>query len=111
MPYVTDKLSYNSEPSFVSSHHVITRTRTGKPEMGETKDGRTLLVAGTVYPSNDENAEGLVYHTVDLTHGNQPVSVMVEGYVYEDALPKEVTEEAKAAMKEIKFEEYNHGGE
>lgn len=105
--FVSKKTIYESAPAFVSSDHIVSRTRTAKKAMGTTEDGRTILKAGTVYPANDATAEGIVLHDLDLTHGDQPVGVMVEGYVYEERLPETVSEEAKEALKEIKFESYN----
>lgn len=101
--FVSKKTTYDSQPAFVSSDHIVSRTRTATQAMGT--DG--ILKGGTVYPANDATAEGIVLHDIDLTHGDQPVGVMVEGYVYEARLPQTVTAEAKEALKEIKFEEYN----
>lgn len=105
--FVSKKKVYESQPAFVSSDHIVSRTRTATQDMGTTENGRTILKAGTVFPKNDASAEGIVLHDLDLTHGDQPVGVMVEGYVYEARLPQEISEEAKEAMKEIKFEKYN----
>jgi len=105
--FVSKKTTYESTPTFVSSDHIISRTRTATQAMGTAQNGRTILKAGTVYPANDATAEGIVLHDIDLTHGDQPVGVMVEGYVYEARLPETVSAEAKAALKEIKFEKYN----
>ncbi|WP_200411298.1 hypothetical protein [Virgibacillus salexigens] len=105
--YVSKKVNYDSQPSFVSSHHMISRTRTAKKAMGTSEGTRTVLKAGKVFPANDETAEGILLHDIDLTHGDQPAGIMVEGYVYESRLPEKVSAEAKTAMKEIKFEEYN----
>lgn len=106
--YLTEKGFYVNRPAFVSSHHYINRTRTATPDMGESVEGKTILRAGTVFPANDGTAEGIVFHDVDLSHGsNQPVAVMVEGYVYADRLPEAASAEAMEAMNEIKFEDYN----
>lgn len=111
MMFVYNKQTYTNDPAFVSSQHYINRTRTATQDMGKNVDGKIILKAGSVFPANDETAEGIVFNDVDLTNGDSPVSIMVEGYVYEARLPEEVTPEAKEALKEIKFEEYNHGGE
>lgn len=105
--FVSKKTTYDNQPAFVSSAHVISRTRTATRSMGTSEDGRTILKAGTIYPANNETAEGVVLNDIDLTNNDQPVAIMVEGYVYESRLPESVSEEAKEAMKEIKFEEYN----
>ena len=96
-----------SRPSWVSSDHIISRTHTAEQGSGEVKDGKNIVAAATVYPANDATAIGIVLDDVDVTETNQPVGVMVEGYVYESRLAETVSEEAKAALTEIKFEEYN----
>lgn len=61
--------------------------------------------AGEPYPANDATAVGIVFNdvTVDSETGSQPVAIMVEGYVLIDRLPVAPTDEAKTALKEIKF--------
>lgn len=49
-------------------------------------DGGKYVEMGTVYPSNDGNAIGIVYEDVDVTSGNMPGSVVTKGEVYEDRL-------------------------
>lgn len=105
--HLSDLKSFNNQPAFVSSHHYINRTRTATQGMGENENGKVILKAGTVFPSNNGDAEGIVFHDVDLSRGDVPVAVMIEGYVYESRLPQEVSSAAKEALKEIKFEEYN----
>ena len=65
-------------------------------------NGKKIVQAGTVF-KKDGVAVGLVFADVDVTNGPQPAAIMVEGYVLESRLPAEVSEEDKAAMKEIKF--------
>ncbi len=64
--------------------------------------GKKIVQAGTVY-KKDGKAIGLIFADVDVTHGPQSAAVMVEGYVLEDRLPAEVSEEDKATMPGIKF--------
>ena len=42
---------------------------------------------GTIWPSNDSQAIGIVYEDVDVSEGNMPGSVVTKGVVYEDRLP------------------------
>lgn len=69
-------------------------------EAGE--NGKKIVQAGTVY-KKDGKAIGLIFADVDVTNGPQPAAVMVEGYVLEERLPAEVSEEDKATMPGIKF--------
>lgn len=91
------KKEYTQDLNFLKSHHYVTFTGTGTQAMAT--DG--VVKAGTVYPSDDANAKGIVLHSVNVVDGDQPVAVMVEGHVYEDRL--EVSEAAKTALKNIGF--------
>ena len=79
-------------------------TKTMSAENAETADnGGKYIPMGTVYPSNDGEAIGIVYEDVDVTSGDMPGSVVVEGIVYADRLAEEVAAAAKTAMTGIKF--------
>lgn len=62
-------------------------------------DGSKYVRMGTVYPSNDANAEGIVYEDVDVTTGDMPGSVVTQGKIYEDRLAAELAEAAKTALE------------
>ena len=49
-------------------------------------DGAKYVPMGSIYPSNDANAIGIVYEDVDVTKGSMPGSVVLKGVVYEDKL-------------------------
>ena len=51
-----------------------------------TAEGGKYVPMGSAYPSNDGNAIGIVYEDVDVTTGNMPGSVVLQGTVYEDRL-------------------------
>lgn len=74
-------------------------------DVGVTADanGRKIVKAGTILPANDTTAEGILYSDVDVTNGPQPGSIIVEAYVLEERLPVAPSEDAKTALKEIKF--------
>ena len=61
-------------------------------------DGSKYVRAGTVWPSNNANAVGIVYEDVDVTSGNMPGSVVLSGVVYEDRLPVTIASAAKTAL-------------
>lgn len=65
--------------------------------------GRLVVPAGTIFPANDATAKGVVLNEVDVTTNAQPVAVIVEGYLLQERLPVAPTDEAKAAMPEIKW--------
>lgn len=61
-------------------------------------NGGKFVPAGTIYPSNDQYATGIVYEDVDVTSGDMPGSVVTRGVVYEDLLPKQLDSDAKTAL-------------
>lgn len=62
-------------------------------------NGGKYVPMGTIYPSNDANAEGIVYEDVDVTTGNMPGSVVLRGTVYTDRLPVAPAAAAKTALE------------
>jgi hypothetical protein len=68
---------------------------------GTTVGTAKVVKAGTVYPSNDGNAIGIVYEDVDVTSGDMPGSIVTEGTVYEDRLPAAIESAAEAVLTGI----------
>lgn len=85
---------------FLANHEDCAReTRQIAQAGAETgENGRKYVRMGTVYPANDETAEGIVYETVDVTAGDMPGSVVTKGAVYEDRLPAALAQAAKTAL-------------
>lgn len=61
-------------------------------------NGGKYIPMGTVWPSNDSSAEGIVYEDVDVTSGDMPGSVVLKGVVYENRLPVTLNANAKTAL-------------
>ena len=76
-------------PGWFLAHEECVRETKEIPQEGATvaENGGKYVKMGTVYPSNDENATGIVYEDVDVTSGDMPGSVVTKGVVYEDRLP------------------------
>ncbi|KOP78651.1 hypothetical protein AMS59_12585 [Lysinibacillus sp. FJAT-14745] len=74
-------------------------------DVGVTPDanGKKIVKAGTILPTNDATAVGILYTDVDVTNGPQPGSLIVEAYVLEARLHTAPEDAAKTALKEIKF--------
>jgi hypothetical protein len=66
-------------------------------------DGTKYVKMGNIYPSNDENAEGIVYEDVEVTLGDAPGSVVTKGTVYEDRLAEALDSDAKTALIALGF--------
>ena len=64
-------------------------------------DGSKIVPAGAVYPSNDSNAEGIVYEDVEVTTGAMPGSVVTKGTIYGDRLPAALDSNAATALTNI----------
>lgn len=86
------------------AHEECTRVTATIPQSLATTIGTTKYVkAGTVFPSNDGNAIGIIYEDVDVTTGAMPGSVVTAGEVVEAKLPASVESSAKAVLTGIKF--------
>ena len=68
-----------------------------------TVDGRKIIKAGTIYPSNDANALGVVFSDVDVTDGDRNGTLIVHGFIKTGAIPVVPTSNAKSALKQILF--------
>lgn len=121
------EFEFNNTPEFLASQHYINFTKTAV-DTGITADenGRKYVVAGSLIAESgkvvkvtrggtsgsytytlSEDPVGIVFSTVDVTHGPQPVAAMVEGYVITERLQGEYIVEAladiKAKLPNIKF--------
>lgn len=90
MSFISEK--HNGQvyaPGWFLAHEECERKTKEISQTGATTaaDGTKYVKMGTVYPSNDANAIGIVYEDVDVTNGNMPGSVVLKGVVYEDRLP------------------------
>lgn len=85
---------------FLANNEDCTRETRQIAQAGATagSNGSKYVKMGTVYPANDDTAEGIVYEDVDVTTGDMPGSVVTAGEVYEDRLPVALAEEAKTAL-------------
>ena len=69
-------------------------------------DGSKYVPAGSIIPSNNSSAVGILYENVDVTTGAMPGSIVVGGRVYKDRLPVVVDSDAASAMTGITFDTY-----
>lgn len=68
-----------------------------------TIDGKKILRAGTIYPSNDASAIGIVFNDYDVTDGDVSGALLLFGFVKLSAIPTAPTTNAKTALNMIKF--------
>lgn len=83
----------------------------------DSTDGRVVTVGtgkylpmGSIWPANGATAKGIVYEDVDVTEGNMPGSVVMQGKVYENRLPETVNADAKTALQALGFVFLTEGG-
>ena len=85
-------------------HYVaVAQTFPSNDSAAVTEDGRKIIKAGTIYPSNDANASGVVFNDMDVTNGDRTGAVIVHGFVKKAALPANPSANAIAALNMIKF--------
>lgn len=63
--------------------------------------GYKTVRGGTIYPSNDTNAEGIVYADTDVTHGERAASIITGGRIYKSKLPAAPETAAETALKAL----------
>lgn len=93
------------EINFLASAKFTAFTYQISEDMGMEDGCKKIVPAGTVYPSNDGDAIGVLLKDVDVTDGDREGSVIVEGILLEDRLPEAITPEALAVLKKISIKE------
>lgn len=94
-----DKQGTVYAPGYFLAHEECTReTREIPATLGTTVGSTKYVKMGTIFPSNDANAIGIVYEDVDVTTGNMPGSVVTKGEVVEAKLPTAPASAAKTAL-------------
>lgn len=88
---------------FLAHEECVRETQEIPSSMGTTVGTTKYVKMGTVYPSNDQYATGIVYEDVDVTVGNMPGSVVTKGVVIEDRLPVDLDSDAKTALIALGF--------
>ena len=90
---------------FLDSEKCVRKTMEAPQSLAQTaENGSKYVPMGTIYPSNDGNAIGIVYEDVDVTSGNMPASIVLKGRVIEGRLPVALNESAKTALESAGFE-------
>ena len=87
-------------PGWFLAHEECERKTRQMAQAGATTaaNGGKYIPMGTIWPSNDQYAKGIVYEDVDVTSGDMPGSVVLKGVVYEDRLPVALDSDAKTAL-------------
>lgn len=98
-------VSTKSGDFLYSENGVVLKTIQVGEESAREVNGKKLVLAGTVVPSNDENAEGIVFDNVSVCKGEAPASCVVAGRI--DGSKVYITDEAKRKLERggVKFYE------
>lgn len=96
---------FSSTPNFVDSEVGLTpKSYTVSQSLATDINGKKIIKAGTIVPSNDSSAFGITVNDEDMTYDEKrPVPVYVAGRLLEKRLPQTVTTEAKKALSGITF--------
>ena len=78
---------------------VSAATRVAALTSAPVRVGVKVVKCGTVYPTNDSNAIGIVYEDVDVTMGNMPGSVVTKGKIIKDRLAETINAGAVSALE------------
>lgn len=106
MSFISKSKGQGYEPGyFLANDESCVRETKQIAESGATTadNGAKYVKMGTVYPSNDSNAIGIVYEDVDVTYGDMPGSVVTKGKVIKDRLAEEITADAITALTAAGF--------
>lgn len=95
----TKGTGYNPGWFLADDENVLRETRQISAIDAKTApNGGKYVPMGTIYPSNDANAIGIVYEDVDVGTGDMPGSVVTCGKVYKDRLPVALSTAAETAL-------------
>lgn len=79
------------------------------PKATETDDmvvkegDRFIIKAGTIYPSNDDKAIGVVLQDYDVTESDASMAIVLHGFIRVDRLPANPTNAALKNLRMIYF--------
>lgn len=104
MKYKT--IAYDSAKHILAmpDHYVsIARKAIKATEAGDmvVKEGdRFIIKAGTIYPSNDNKAIGVVLQDYDVTESDASMAIVLHGFIRADRLP---IQPSNAALKNLRM--------
>lgn len=95
--------NYTNTKEILKYDHYISETVVLKAENGSNVEGKIIVKAGTILPTNDEKARGVLLYDVDVTNGEQQASLVIHGFVDKAKLPVQPSASAVSAIPLIKF--------
>lgn len=107
----TEKQASSSIEILYNDHFVGMPIMVTSAGVTPNSEGKKIVKAGTIFPSNDRAAKGVILHDTDVSHGNAPGTVVIHGFIDNTKLIKngiEVSHEAALALKMIDLIGYNY---
>lgn len=107
MKYKT--IAYDSAKHILAmpDHYVSIARKATKPTKATEASGmivkegdRFIIKAGTIYPSNDNKAIGVVLQDYDVTESDASMAIVLHGFIRVDRLP---TPPSDAALKNLRM--------
>lgn len=101
MKYKT--IAYDSAKHILAmpDHYVSIARKATKADGMVVKEGdRFIIKAGTIYPSNDDKAIGVVLQDYDVTESDASMAIVLHGFIRADRLP---TPPSNAALKNLRM--------
>lgn len=105
MSYIASEQGKTFNAGYFLAHEECTRKTHEIPQSLATteSDGSKYVKAGTIYPSNDSNAIGIVYEDTDVSVGSVAGSVVTKGEVIASRLPVALDSDAETALEALGF--------
>lgn len=104
MKYKT--IAYDSAKHILAmpDHYVPIARKATKADGMVVKEGdRFIIKAGTIYPSNDNKAIGVVLQDYDVTEGDVSMAIVLHGFIRADRLPTPPSDAALKSLRMIYF--------
>ena len=102
--YTTNEYASAKQILVFPDHYVNKAIKLAKDSSSATVvNGTKIVKAGTIYPSNDAKAEGIVFTDQDVTDGDKNCAILIHGYVKTAALPVAPSAEAIKALRGVYF--------
>ena len=96
-----------TKPNFIASEvGLVSRTCTVSQSLGVENGDKKIVPAGTIVPSNDAQAKGILVNDIDVTYGDNVGAMYVAGRFIKDYLPTapDTTAETPLTASGIIFE-------
>lgn len=107
MKYKT--IAYDSAKHILAmpDHYVSIARQAAKATKADgmvVKEGdRFIIKAGTIYPSNDNKAIGVVLQDYDVTESDASMAIVLHGFIRADRLPAQPSDAALKNLRMIYF--------